>query len=112
VGNGEGVCDARLGQVGELACDGEHLGFRLVVATVQPRSDRVRPTADRARAVTKAGPSGEAPLLQGADRAGELGDAFGQKARVGRVGDIGRHDGRVGPHLVQFHEMDGTGLFE
>ena len=98
--------------VGELARDGEHLGLRLVVATAQPCSDRVRPAADRAGAVTKAGPGGEPHLLQGGNRAGELGDAFGQQAGVGRVADIGRHDRRVGPHLVELDEVGGVGFSE
>ena len=43
---------------------------------------------------------------------GELGHPFGEQARVGRVGHIGRDDRGVGPHLVQSHDLGRLGLVE
>jgi hypothetical protein len=86
-----------LGEVNDLAGDGQHLIFGLVAAAPQLGTDPVRSLSGQRGRVVEAGTGRHAGGLDPGHQPGGLGDAPHQQPRIRRVLDVGRHDGRVRP---------------
>ncbi len=100
-----GVFDGGLGDGGQLTGQSEHLVFGVTTASAQPGGDLMGTTTHRAGAVPEPGPASQPERVQRRHSLGQLGHSLGQKARVGRIGDVGGDDGGVGADLVQLHDV-------
>ena len=87
-GDDLGLFDARLGDGGQLAGEGEHLVFGLAATPPEPRRDLVGASAHRTRAVPKARVPGQTEALERPHTLGERGHPFGEQTRVGRIRHI------------------------
>jgi hypothetical protein len=100
-----------------IRSDADHLGvdgldflFCLTCASPEIGGDGAGMRTHQERPVTGLDPRGEPGSFQALDRLGHLGHALGQEPRVGRVGDVRWHHGRVRAHPVGLEHLGGVGL--
>ena len=72
----DSVRDRRFSNSGHLGGDRIHLGFRVVAAAPQPRTDRMRPCPHRPGPVTRRGPQRVAGCFQRSNKDNETRHAF------------------------------------